>query len=104
MVQPHIWQAMASYHVIAAVMWLLPEHRTVLWLLQHSYYVIPAATWSFCYCFVAVTLLQCYYCCCIAEKRKETRSSMLLSDANKTKETRVKQASKVYYSRSTKAC
>ena len=37
------------------------------------------------------------------KKRKETRSSILLSDANKTKETRVKQASKVYHSRSTKA-
>ena len=33
------------------------------------------------------------------KKRKETRSSMLLSDANRTKETRVKQASKVYHSR-----
>ena len=36
----------------------------------------------------------------ITKNRKEKRSSMLLLDANKTKEARVKQASKVYHSRS----
>ena len=35
---------------------------------------------------------------------EEARSSLFISDANKTKETRVKQACKVHHSRSTKAC
>ena len=38
-----------------------------------------------------------------SQKRTETRSGMLLSDANKTKGTTVNQASKVYHSRSFKA-
>ena len=38
------------------------------------------------------------------EEEKRIKSSMLLSDANITKETRDKQFSKFYHSRSTKAC
>ena len=38
------------------------------------------------------------------QKQKQTRSSMMLSDTNKAKETRVNQASMVYHFRSANAC